>query len=62
MDRTISVGDNDNDASMLKSAKVGFAVENATESAKASADYITVSNEDDAIAKIIYDLDRGLIF
>lgn len=59
---TISVGDNDNDVSMLKSAKVGFAVANATEDAKASADFITVSNEDNAIAKIIYDLDKGLIF
>ena len=59
--KTISVGDNDNDVSMLKNAKIGFAVSNATKSAKAAADYVTVSNEEHAIAKIIDDLDKGLI-
>ena len=57
--KTIAVGDNDNDVEMIKRAKVGIAVENASENAKAVADYITVSNEDHAIAKIIDDLDKG---
>lgn len=56
--KTIAIGDNDNDTEMLKLADIGIAVENATEKAKAAADIITVSNENDAIAKIIYDLDK----
>lgn len=51
--KVIAVGDNDNDASMLSCAGVGFAVENASKKAKESADYITVSNEDHAIKTII---------
>lgn len=58
-DRTIAVGDYDNDVTMLKAAKVGIAVENAVDAAKAAADYITVSNNHNAIAAIIDNLDRG---
>lgn len=57
--RTISVGDNDNDVLMLKTAGVGFAVSNASDKAKQAADFITVSNEEHAIAKIIDDLEKG---
>lgn len=60
--RTIAVGDNDNDASMIKAAGVGYAVANASKAAKDAADIITVSNEEDAIAKIIDDLDKNLLF
>lgn len=56
--KTIAIGDNDNDAKMLALADFGIAVENASEKAKASADLITVNNENDAIAKVIYDLDK----
>ena len=59
--KTITVGDNDNDSTMIKNAKIGIAVSNASPYAKECADYITVSNEEDAIAKIIYDLDNGKI-
>ena len=59
--KTIAVGDNDNDIEMIKRAKIGIAVENASENAKAVADYVTVSNEGHAIAKIIEDLDKGQI-
>lgn len=52
----IAIGDNENDVSMLKAAGTGIAVANATERAKAAADIVTVSNEENAIAKIIYDL------
>lgn len=58
---TIAVGDNDNDAAMLKSAGVGIAVSNASPAAKEAADLITVSNEQHAIAKIIKDIDEGKI-
>ncbi|MBE7054317.1 MAG: HAD family phosphatase [Ruminococcaceae bacterium] len=59
--KTITVGDNDNDSTMIKNAKIGIAVSNASPYAKECADYITVSNEEDAIAKIIHDLDNGKI-
>ena len=42
---------------MIKEAGLGIAVANATRNTKAAADLITVSNEEDAIAKIIYDID-----
>lgn len=59
--KIIGVGDHDNDADLLKCAAIGFAVENASPLAKESADYITSSNEEHAIAKIIKDLDDGKI-
>ncbi len=55
-DKTVAVGDYNNDVGMLRFAKCGVAVANATEEAKAAADYVTVSNEDHAIAKIIEDI------
>ncbi len=61
IDRTIAIGDYDNDIGMLKSAKLGIAVENAVDSVKAVADMVTVSNQNHAIAKIIEDLDTGKI-
>lgn len=58
--KIIAVGDNDNDVSMLRTAHIGIAVSNASDKAKKAADYITVSNEEDAVAKIIYELDKGI--
>ena len=59
--RCIGVGDYDNDVSMLEAAGVGIAVANATDKVKAVADYVTVTNDEDAIAKIIYDIENGNI-
>lgn len=59
MKKTIAVGDYNNDISMIKAAGVGVAVANAVESLKDVADYITVSNEEHAIAKIISDIEEG---
>lgn len=61
MKRTIAIGDYDNDVSMLKMAGLGVAVDNAVPAAKEAADYITVSNNEHAIAKIIDDIDKGII-
>lgn len=58
---TVAVGDYNNDISMLKAAGVGIAVANATAEAKAAADRITVSNEEDAIAQIIEDIENRII-
>ncbi len=60
MKKTIAVGDYNNDVSMIKSAGVGFAVSNAVPEAKAVADYVTVSNDEHAIAAIIDGLDKGM--
>lgn len=59
--KTIAVGDYNNDISMVKAAGVGYAVENAVPELKAVADRITVSNNGHAIAKIVDELDRGII-
>ena len=59
--KTVAVGDYNNDIEMLRRAGVGIAVSNATDETKAVADYITVSNNEDAIAKIIEDIEIGKI-
>ena len=59
MKRTVAVGDYNNDVPMLRAAGLGIAVSNAVDAALAAADYVTVSNEEHAIAKIISELDSG---
>ncbi len=61
MRKTVAVGDYYNDVDMLKASGVGIAVANACKEAKDAADYITVSNEEDAIARVIYDIEEGKI-
>jgi Cof subfamily protein (haloacid dehalogenase superfamily) len=58
--RTIAIGDYDNDVAMLRAAGCGIAVANASQSALEAADRVTVSNEEDAIARVIQDLDANL--
>ncbi len=57
--KIVAIGDYDNDVAMFKAAGVSIAVSNACHKAKEAADYITVSNEENAIAQVIYDLERG---
>ena len=57
--QTIAIGDFDNDVGMLKAAKLGVAVSNASREALAAADAVTVSNEEHAIADVIYGLESG---
>ncbi len=59
--KAVCVGDYYNDVDMLKAAGIGIAVENACPEAKAASDYITVSNEESAIARIISDIESGAI-
>lgn len=61
INKTVAVGDYNNDVTMIKAASVGVAVDNACPEAKAVADYITVNHEEHAIAKIIQDIDAGII-
>ncbi len=60
LNKTIAVGDYNNDVSMIKQAKLGFAVANAVDEAKSVADYITVDNNNHAIAAIINGIDKGI--
>ncbi len=59
--KTVAIGDYFNDVPMLRAAGLGVAVGNACDEAKAAADLVTVSNEEDAIARIIYDIRDGKI-
>lgn len=60
--RSIAIGDYNNDISMFRAAGVGIAVSNACAEALAEADFITVSNEEHAIARVIHDLESGKYF
>ena len=46
----IAFGDAQNDISMLEWAGIGVAMGNATDAAKAAADEVTASNNEDGIA------------
>jgi len=61
VNKTVAVGDYNNDVEMIKAATVGVAVDNACPEAKAVADVITVNHEEHAIAKIIQDIDSAKI-
>lgn len=49
----ICCGDGYNDLSMIKYAGIGVAMENAKDEVKEAADYITLSNDNDGIVKVI---------
>lgn len=53
IEKTVAAGDNLNDLSMIKVAGIGVAVGNATEDLKKAADFVSVSNNEGAIAQII---------
>ncbi|MGL5822893.1 MAG: Cof-type HAD-IIB family hydrolase [Sarcina sp.] len=49
----ICIGDNGNDISMIKYAGLGVAMQNGTEEVKSVADYITDSNDNNGVAKVV---------
>lgn len=49
----MACGDGENDAAMLREVGLGVAMANAEESVKATADYVTLSNEEEGAAKAI---------
>lgn len=59
INKTIAIGDYNNDIPMFGVAKVGIAVSNACANALEAADFVTVSNEEHAIAKVIYEIEEG---
>lgn len=52
-EEVIAVGDAGNDHSMIEYAGLGVAMGNATEDTKELADYITATNEEDGVAKVV---------
>jgi Cof subfamily protein (haloacid dehalogenase superfamily) len=52
-DEIICIGDNENDISMIKYAGLGVAMANSSEEVKKIAKYVTESNENDGVAKVI---------
>lgn len=57
--KSVAIGDYNNDIPMFCEAGIGIAVSNACEDALQAADYVTVSNEEHAIAQVISDLEAG---
>ncbi|WP_072524610.1 Cof-type HAD-IIB family hydrolase [Clostridium sp. Marseille-P3244] len=49
----MAFGDGDNDTAMLRKVGVGIAMGNSEEQAKAAADYITLTNEEEGVAHVI---------
>ena len=52
-DSMICCGDGFNDLSMIEYAGLGVAMENAIPSLKEAADYVTLSNDEEGVAKFI---------
>jgi len=57
--KTIALGDYYNDIPMFEKAGVGVAVANGCADAVEAADYVTVSNDENAVSKIISDIECG---
>jgi 5-amino-6-(5-phospho-D-ribitylamino)uracil phosphatase len=55
MDEVIAVGDSLNDIHMIKEAGLGVAMGNAQEVVKKAADIVTLTNDEDGVAKVIHD-------
>lgn len=49
----ITIGDSENDLSMIEYGGLGVAMGNASEQIKSKADYITDTNDNDGVAKVI---------
>lgn len=56
LDSIIAFGDSYNDESLLQTAGFGIAMGNAVKPVKENADYITSSNDENGVAKAIYDV------
>lgn len=53
LDNVLAFGDDFNDIEMIQNCYCGVAMSNAIEQLKATADYITFSNDEDGVAKFI---------
>ncbi len=59
--KTVAIGDYDNDIPMLKAAGFGIAVANASAAARGAANFTTASNDENAVAHVIYRLADGTV-
>ncbi|MGB8020354.1 MAG: HAD family hydrolase [Candidatus Nanopelagicales bacterium] len=57
--RTVAVGDMPNDVPLIRAAGTGYAVANAHPSARAAADHVVPSNEDDGVGRLLEALLAG---
>lgn len=57
--KTIGVGDNENDITLVTMSGIGVAVANAMPAVRSAADYITVDNNHSALAAVIEGLENG---
>lgn len=55
-DETMAIGDGGNDVGMLQYAGRSVAMANASDSAKAAAKYLTASNDEDGVAKAVWEI------
>ncbi|TBL71538.1 Cof-type HAD-IIB family hydrolase [Paenibacillus thalictri] len=55
MSQVVAVGDSLNDMSMIRQAGLGVAMGNAQEEVKREAGFITSSNEEDGVARVIWE-------
>lgn len=56
MSQVVAMGDSENDLSMIRAAGLGVAMGNAQEAVKQAADIVTVTNDEDGVAKIINEI------
>lgn len=64
MEQIMACGDGNNDLEMVRDAGLGVAMENGEDSVKEAADYVTVTNDEEGVAKAIElfcDLEMGEI-
>ena len=50
----MTMGDQENDLSMIELAGLGVAMGNATDQVKAAAQYVSLTNEEDGVAHAIH--------
>lgn len=58
-DEIMCIGDSNNDLCMIENAGYGVAVANAKPAVRAAARIVTASNDEDGVAKVIYDVVLG---
>ena len=61
VDKTVGIGDDENDVAMIKEAKIGVAVANAVPMVLDAADFISTDNNSHAISTVIYGIDKGIM-
>ena len=59
--KTIGIGDNENDLSLISDAGVGVAVANALPALLSEADFISTDNNSHSISTVIYGIENKII-